>query len=382
MMCDLGDYDLAEPAAILPDGPRPTRVLVWWRNQALGEVIVHPDWSNEERDDALRRPFTDAVTALTLVGTSLDRPTDASSLAVVVLAHGPTSMLEQCLRSLSMLDPAPAELVVVDVATDDEARLGLIEGYGARRVPTAAGTTAAARNAGWQATRSSTIAFIDDRTRPHRRWAGALGTAFDTDGIDCVSGLTLSAELTTPPQRWLDRDRSFPFAPALLGRATSVAVLDERLGGGMNMAFRRTALERLGGFDEALGRGTAIRSSGDEVDAFIRVFDSGGAAFHEPNAVVRHVSPRTFRTLVQWHHDAGFVRSELEARYRDREAYAPGSDDGRPPRFRTTRRTLGALRHRDRVRLATLGTETVAGWAGAASQRAHAAATRRGDACQ
>ena len=86
MIHDVGDHDLADPAATLAIRRLPMRVLVWWRNEPLGEVVVHPDWSMEEMDDAMRRPFVDATAALELVGASLDRPTDASSLAVVVAA--------------------------------------------------------------------------------------------------------------------------------------------------------------------------------------------------------------------------------------------------------------------------------------------------------
>ena len=70
------------------------------------------------------------------------------------------------------------------------------------------------------------------------------------------------------------------------------------LGVGANMAFRRSELLRLGGFDTALDVGTPSAGGGD-LDMFHRVLMAGGAIHYEPRALVWHYDRRTmdgFRT--------------------------------------------------------------------------------------
>jgi hypothetical protein len=58
-------------------------------------------------------------------------------------------------------------------------------------------------------------------------------------------------------------------------------------GAGANMSFRKSALERIGGFDLALGTGTPARG-GEDLAAFIGVLWSGGRLAYEPAAIVHH----------------------------------------------------------------------------------------------
>ncbi len=53
------------------------------------------------------------------------------------------------------------------------------------------------------------------------------------------------------------------------------------------MAFRRSALESIGGFDEALDTGPPLPGGGD-LDAFFRVVRAGFPLVFEPRAIVRH----------------------------------------------------------------------------------------------
>jgi hypothetical protein len=58
------------------------------------------------------------------------------------------------------------------------------------------------------------------------------------------------------------------------------------------MAFRRSTLERVGGFNELLGTGTAARG-GEDLAIFINVLLDGGTLAFEPAALVRHAHRRT-----------------------------------------------------------------------------------------
>jgi hypothetical protein len=72
------------------------------------------------------------------------------------------------------------------------------------------------------------------------------------------------------------------------------------------MAFRRTAIEEEGGFDERLGAGTQLRS-GEDHDAAWRVLRAGWIGRYEPTARVVHREWRDRWQLVrmQWGYGLG-----------------------------------------------------------------------------
>lgn len=62
------------------------------------------------------------------------------------------------------------------------------------------------------------------------------------------------------------------------------------------MAFRRTALERIGGFDTALDIGTPS-GGGDDLDALHRIIVGRMTIGYEPSAVVWHRHRRDMAAL-------------------------------------------------------------------------------------
>jgi hypothetical protein len=114
------------------------------------------------------------------------------------------------------------------------------------------------------------------------------------------------------------------FVPRLYRRrGHPITYTVNRYGTGCNMAFRRSALDRLGGFDTALDAGTATGGGGDH-DIFQRVIESGAALVYRPDVVVRHVHRRTEAELRRQlfdngrGHSAALWASARRARGRDR----------------------------------------------------------------
>src|SRR5262249_3167622 len=77
-------------------------------------------------------------------------------------------------------------------------------------------------------------------------------------------------------------------------------------GTGANFAFRKQALEELGGFDEALGAG-AVTGGGEDLDIFVKVLLGGWRIVYEPTAIIGHIH-----------------RSEVDALNRQLWAYGTG----------------------------------------------------------
>jgi glycosyltransferase involved in cell wall biosynthesis len=67
-------------------------------------------------------------------------------------------------------------------------------------------------------------------------------------------------------------------------------------GTGCNMAFRRDALDALGGFDEALDTGAPLPGGGD-LDVFYRLIRAGHAIVMEPRCLVLHEHRRDWSGL-------------------------------------------------------------------------------------
>jgi hypothetical protein len=182
------------------------------------------------------------------------------------------------------------------------------------------------RNAGIAAARGEIVVFTDDDVRVDPRWLRSIGERFVREpALNAVTGLILPAELETPAQIWFERyyggfSGERTFAPLTLSaerggpralRGSRVIVRDESghevrrfavygigaYGAGANMAFRKSTLERLGGFDLALGTGTPSRG-GEDLATLIDILWAGGSIGFEPSAVVHHKHRREVAELL------------------------------------------------------------------------------------
>jgi hypothetical protein len=92
------------------------------------------------------------------------------------------------------------------------------------------------------------------------------------------------------------------------------------LGVGANMAFRRKALDRIGGFDTRLDVGTPARGGGD-LDAFSRALGAGLTVRYEPAALAWHCHRRDMNALRRQVRDNGVAFGVyLIHAWRDRRA--------------------------------------------------------------
>jgi len=140
------------------------------------------------------------------------------------------------------------------------------------------------------------VAITDDDVLVDRYWVAALLEAFaGAADIGCVTGLILPVELRTREQSWVEEYGGFARGFRMRSSSLATPPSDQplfpfaagRLGSGANMAFRRSALEAIGGFDGALGAGTKARG-GDDLAAFAEVVLAGATLVYQPDAVVRH----------------------------------------------------------------------------------------------
>ncbi|WP_160051810.1 glycosyltransferase family 2 protein, partial [Nocardiopsis sp. FR26] len=183
----------------------------------------------------------------------------APRYAVVVPTVG-RSTLPRVLRPLldAPSGDAPEEIVVADDRPPE--RTGGLPGTDHPRVRvlrTGGGGPAAARQAGWHACRSEWIAFLDDDVAPPDDWPERL----------CADLTALPAEVGASQGR-ITVPRPEGRGPTDAERAT--LALEGARWITADMAFRRSVLEEVGGFDTRFPR--AYR---EDTDLALRVEDAG-----------------------------------------------------------------------------------------------------------
>lgn len=193
------------------------------------------------------------------------------SVAVVVPTHNRRELLEKLLGSLR--GSGAAEVVVVSDGSDDgtdERVLELASGWDALRLlRTDRLGPGGARNAGWRSSRADVIAFIDDDCVAAPGWLDTIVEPFDDPRVGLVQGRTVPDGPMGPHDR-------------------SIAVGSEYgLYESCNIAYRRAALEGVGGFDERYGRRGRLHF-GEDTHLAWRVRRAGWATRFAADAVVRH----------------------------------------------------------------------------------------------
>ncbi len=197
--------------------------------------------------------------------------------SVVFATHNRADRLAALLASLREQDLQETfEVVVVDDGSRDhtssvlavEQRRGVLDlrviVHQRARGP------AAARNAGWRAARAPFVAFTDDDCTVVPGWLRSLHAAWAHEEARIVQG-----RVVPDPA---EDDRNGPFSRSL--RVGSLGPFFQTA----NVAYGRTLLERVGGFDEA----TFSVPGGEDADLAHRCFAAGATAVFASEALAHH----------------------------------------------------------------------------------------------
>jgi glycosyltransferase involved in cell wall biosynthesis len=138
---------------------------------------------------------------------------------------------------------------------------------------------ACAKNAGWRAARSEIVCCIDDDCYPEENFLDAMFQPFNEDPeVGFVGGRIL---LHDPTDRRITIQESLEPLSFPAGSFIRPGVIQ-----GANIAYRRAALEDVGGFDPWFGAGAIY--SGDETELMARLSAAGWKGAYNPKPVVYH----------------------------------------------------------------------------------------------
>ena len=215
-------------------------------------------------------------------------------ISVVVSTLNGAATLRDTLAGLEQLDYPDYEVIVVNDGSTD-ATPKIASEYHVRLITTKNQGLSAARNLGTQVAAGEIVAFIDDDAYPEIHWLRFLALAFMEGKYVGVGG----PNLPPPNDGWIaDAVANAPGGPNPVLLSDTVA---EHIPG-CNMAFRKEALEAIGGFDRV------FRAAGDDVDVCWRLRDRGGLIGYTPAAVVWHHRRKSIRKF--WKQQVGYGKAE------------------------------------------------------------------------
>ena len=209
---------------------------------------------------------------------------DFPKVSVVVCTYNGAPTIDETLRHVARLNYPDYEIIVVNDGSTDATRrmVGKHKTRGVRLISTSNRGLASARNAGLAAATGEIVAYLDDDAYPDPDWLLYVATAFrdmeyggfgGPNIVPADDGLIAQCVAHAPggPTHVLLCDREAEHIP------------------GCNMAFKKSALEAIGGFD------TKYRAAGDDVDICWQLQEHGWKLGYHPGALV-------------WHHRRGSVR--------------------------------------------------------------------------
>jgi GT2 family glycosyltransferase len=273
--------------------------------------------------DIVRLPVVDGVVDQSALAHSPAAPSSPGSrpwvprVTVVVPTADRPDAVRKCVKFLLCSDYPKLDVIVVDnrpASPDAGALRELADGDARiRYIAEPRPGVSRARNTGLAAATGELVGFVDDDIEVDRWWLANLVAELVEDRIDCATSLVLPTRLDTPAQQTFEAMKGFGqgtrrqvFGPELAAVDPLYSFAPGRFGPGGCALWRRSSVQRLGGFDTLLGPGTPSRA-GEDLELFLRLARSGGSVVYAPNGVA-------------WH-DHGAEWSELRDRLR---AYGTG----------------------------------------------------------
>lgn len=218
-------------------------------------------------------------------------------ISVVVCTYNGSRTIRRCCEGLLKLDYPCLEVVVVNDGSTDPTPAIVQEyaGRGFKLVTTPNRGLSSARNTGREAASGEIVAYLDDDAVPDPHWLMYLAAAFLGGNFGGIGGPNIP-----PPGEGLIAD-CVANAP---GGPLHVLLTDREAEHipGCNMAFWKTALNTVNGFDPQ------FRAAGDDVDLCWRIQRQGWKLGFAPGAMVWHCRRNSVRTY--WRQQRGYGRAE------------------------------------------------------------------------
>jgi len=228
-------------------------------------------------------------------------------VSVVVCSFNGARTIRDCLEGMSKIEYPNYELIVVDDGSTDST-WAIASEYNCRVIRTENRGLSSARNTGLKEATGEIVAYIDDDAWPDPHWLTYLIETFENTDHAGVGGPNLPPPHDGPIA---DCVANAPGGPVHVLLSDQVA---EHIPG-CNMAFRKSYLEAIGGFD------TQFWTAGDDVDLCWRLQERGWTLGFHPAAMVWHHRRNSIRAF--WRQQRGYGKAEALLERKWPEKYLP-----------------------------------------------------------
>ncbi len=222
-------------------------------------------------------------------------------VSIVIPALNEEKFIGRTLAALKKQDFAGSFEIIVADGNSEDATVKIARRHADKVVIEKTRTIAAGRQSGCAVARGRIIAFTDADSMPEKNWLSELMKPFEDESVAATFG-TLVFEGATPSELWACR-HLFTFY------LKSFNSLGCSTGTGSNMAVRRSAFEKTGGFNVGL-------TTAEDIDLLNRMKRFGQVVFNEKALV--SVSPRRIRkwgwVKFFFYHAGNFIHVHLYKR--------------------------------------------------------------------
>ena len=222
-------------------------------------------------------------------------------VSVVVCTYNGSRTIRETCDALTHLEYPNYEVIIVNDGSTD-GTLDIVSGYGFRVIDVPNGGLSRARNLGYQAATGEIIAYLDDDAYPTSHWLQYLAWTFLTTDHAGVGGPNLAPAGDGLVAECVSNSPGGPNHVLLSDRVAEHIP-------GCNMAFRKSALEAIAGFD------AQFRIAGDDVDLCWQLQEQGWTLGFSPAAVVWHHRRNQVRTYLKQQYNYGRAEAMLEAKW-------------------------------------------------------------------
>ncbi len=227
-------------------------------------------------------------------------PVQAMPIATVaVCTRDRPEDLQRCLEGFMRFPDDGQEYLVIDNCPATDATRELVKNYPkVRYVREDVPGSSAARNRALREAKGDIVAMTDDDAVPDPNWLRSLLRNFSDPRVMCVTGLIMPLELETEAQEWFERysPHGRGFDRRVFDGAKWNPLIVAPVGVSASMALRKSAIDCIGSFDEALGAGTPT-VGGEDCELFARILRSGYRIVYDPRALSWHRHRRTWEEL-------------------------------------------------------------------------------------